>query len=560
MRIDGVYAAGDEPGTFIQMVQLRAERYRTDVVTGESRSGDGLDGEAWASSNGIVTIVDLPALEQDVRARGFLLREGWREPGVVGTLAPANACDAAAADCVVIRTPAGTPATLWFDSRTHLPLKAILDVDDGRETTIYADWRGVEGTRVAFRRTVSDQTGASVSYIARSVTFAEGAGRALARPAPRSHGRLAVGRPTRIPFVFTGGDRGHIVVPATVDGKAVQLIFDSGGANYFTPASARALGITIAGGVNIGGVGETSETGGYGTVQTLSIGTATLDDEMALVGPLPYPAIRPRAGLSVSGLTGYEFLSEFRTTIDYAAREIAFDRFGRPARPGSAIPFYSDGHSIYVEAAIDGATGLFRLDTGDGGALTVFRSFADRQNLFASGGTATRLAGGVGGWIVAREVVGRDFVLAGSHLTDIPVSISDTSAGAFSSRTLAGNLGSAILSRFTLTFDYRARTVTFLPNARLRQPFDRERTGLSLDQQRPEDIAVLSVAAGSPAAAAGVRVGDRVVAIDGRSVRDAKLGVFDLTPLRFGTVPFRLSLVRADTLLEVVVRPFDWER
>lgn len=359
-----------------------------------------------------------------------------------------------------------------------------------------------------------------------------------------------------LPFVLTGFDRGHIVVPGVVDGKAVRLIFDSGGANYFTPASARRLGLSVGGGVNIGGVGENSESGGFARLAGIAIGDATLVNQAALVGPLPYPALRPRAGLVVDGLTGYEFLSEFRITIDYTAREMVFAPFSEVPPAGKTIPFFSDGHSIYVEGSIEGVSGLFRLDTGDGGALTVFRSFAERHGLFRTGGHVTRQAGGVGGAISAREVSG-NFMLAGTGLRDVPISISDTSAGAFFSRTLAGNVGSAVLSRFTLTFDYRLRTLTLQPNVRIGANFERDRTGLSLNQSSPDAIKVLSVAPGSPAADAGLRAGDSIVSVDGRHVAADGLGIFDLTPLRFGVRRFDLGVVREGQSLDVSITPRD---
>ena len=79
----------------------------------------------------------------------------------------------------------------------------------------------------------------------------------------------------------------------------------------------------------------------------------------------------------MDGLTGFEFFAEFRTTIDYQARTITFSRFDAPWT-GIRIPFYSDGHTLYIEGAVEGHSGVFGFDTGSGATITIFPEFARR--------------------------------------------------------------------------------------------------------------------------------------------------------------------------------------
>ena len=97
------------------------------------------------------------------------------------------------------------------------------------------------------------------------------------------------------------------------------------------------------------------------------MGNAELRDEVVVVASTPWGARPGQQG--ADGSVGYEFLAEFRTTIDYPAETISFSQSEElPTSPGRrvTVPFYSDGHSIYVEAEVDSVRGLFRLDTGDG--------------------------------------------------------------------------------------------------------------------------------------------------------------------------------------------------
>jgi hypothetical protein len=222
---------------------------------------------------------------------------------------------------------------------------------------------------------------------------------------------------------------------------------------------------------------------------------------------------------------------------------------------GVTVPYASDGHSIYVKAVVNGASGWFRLDTGDGGTLSVFRVFADSHHLFQTGGLLKLSSGGVGGNLPTHEFLNQTFTLGGTTFTNIPVSVSDTHAGAFASRSLAGNLGTGVLSRFRITFDYRARTLTFLPNPNADAPFRSDRTGLSVTQNDAHQITVLSVMAGSPAQTAGVLPGDAIVSLNHLSVPDEKLGVFDLDPLRYGGKAFDLTIRRGDRTLKITIVP-----
>jgi C-terminal processing protease CtpA/Prc len=109
-----------------------------------------------------------------------------------------------------------------------------------------------------------------------------------------------------------------------------------------------------------------------------------------------------------------------------------------------------------------------------------------------------------------------------------------------------------VLSRYRLTFDFRQGTVTFVPRAGIDAPFTPDRTGMSLTQDDPSAFIVLSVVPGSSSAQAGVRGGDHIVAVDGRSVPGAGLGLLDLRKYSLGTKPFALTMKSADGTQHVV--------
>ncbi|MGI9169582.1 MAG: aspartyl protease family protein [Caulobacteraceae bacterium] len=561
--LQGVIAAGDAPGVFTLVMDHRTGHSRLIVDTGGFHEDSGFDGEIWDTQNGITTIADLPSFLLDANSDAFVARDGWWRVSETKTARTLPQRSPGAVNSVVIEVtpPHGSPLEVWLDRRSHLVTRIVAHTDGGVRTTVLSDWRTVAGVRLPFRRVQTDATGQVTALIAHSASVGGGAPcGALARPFVEDHAELAGEAPTTVPFRFTALTRGHVVVAAVVNDKAATVIFDTGAANYFEPSAAKRLGLGVGGGVNIGGVGTGSITGGFAKVRRISIGAAALSDQTVVVGALPYPAIHPRAGMDIDGLAGFEFLSKFRTTIDYGRRTLSFSRLGQPVtKAAMTLPFYSDGHDIFVDAAIEGARGLFRLDTGDGGAVTVFRAFAEREKIFQGPGRIKVSAGGVGGTLALRDFRSDRLTFAGQKFSRVPVEVSQSEAGSFASRSIAGNIGAGLLSRFRVTFDYRARTVSFEPQADAKRPFRRDRIGLQIDQSSPAAFSVLSVTPGSPAAKAGIVAKDLIVAVDGRSVAEQRLGIFDLAAPRFDIDPIALQIKRGPDLINTIVVPADYQ-
>jgi len=89
----------------------------------------------------------------------------------------------------------------------------------------------------------------------------------------------------------------------------------------------------------------------------------------------------------------------------------------------------------------------------------------------------------------------------------------------------AGILGGEILSRFRVAFDYRNDSMWLTPAPDWqKRSFLRDRAGFETDD-RGQHLEVVHVCPGSPAAATGWKVGERIVAVDGRPVGSAHRSV-----------------------------------
>ena len=173
------------------------------------------------------------------------------------------------------------------------------------------------------------------------------------------------------------------------------------------------------------GVGNGSESACLAG-RHVAIGAAELTNQHAVVAPLPYALVHESAGLELQGLVGSEFLQAFRTTFDFDALRATFEPFAGAAAatpPGAVVePFLSDGAHAYVRASVDGVSGVFLLDTGDNGDITVFRRFAERARHPARERCLHLSIGGIGGHLGFQRYRARSFALGGGTMHGPPVS------------------------------------------------------------------------------------------------------------------------------------------
>jgi hypothetical protein len=222
--------------------------------------------------------------------------------------------------------------------------------------------------------------------------------------------------------------------------------------------------------------------------------------------------------LPVSGIIGHELFRRFVVTIDYAHQRLgltlpsAFSHTG----PGTPVPLTFNGSTPALHGEVDGRPGRFDLDTGSRGGLTLSPRFAEVHRLaesYRAGHEALT------GWGVGGATRGRAFRVGVLRLggVDIARVIGELSVGArtVTDPDVAGTVGGGVLKRFNVTFDYSRSRVIFERNANDSTPDAPDRAGLWLNLAN-EAFEVADVQEESPGADAGIAVGDRILALDGR--------------------------------------------
>ncbi|WP_242918640.1 aspartyl protease family protein [Caulobacter sp. CCUG 60055] len=343
----------------------------------------------------------------------------------------------------------------------------------------------------------------------------------------------------------------HIYVDVEINGQGpFHFILDTGAVNVLTPETASRLNLALERKVEAVGTGGT-QSARETKVQTVRIGGATLRDQPFYVIDLPPAVVASRP---VDGLIGHGWLSRTPTRIDYAASKLTFYpsqgwRYGGAA---PATPLHFKGALPQVDAAVDGVSGRFTLDTGSSGSLILYPAFVDKNDLIARYRPKTEImsAVGVGGPVFSLITRAKRLDVAGVSVDGPVTFLSRAKSGAAADARTAGSFGFGVLRRFTVTLDYAKGQAFFEPNAALGEPDLADRSGLRLETA-PEGFKVTFVAVDSPGMRAGLRAGDIIRAVEG-----APAAGLDLSAMRTrlkGAVGAKIALEVAGRTAPVVV-------
>ncbi|MGH9701795.1 MAG: aspartyl protease family protein, partial [Candidatus Acidiferrales bacterium] len=325
----------------------------------------------------------------------------------------------------------------------------------------------------------------------------------------------------------------HILVPVRVNGsQPAWFFFDSGAdLSVVDAAWAKKLGLSSKGSIGISGTGEGSaELGMLSNISFALPGVVVPVKSSAAVSLAP---LLPFFGREISGIIGYDVISRFVVEIDYAGHKL---HLHDPADyhysgHGTAVLFSFLGNKplVHAKVSMEGQPpleGEYTIDTGSGSFVAFASPFVDSHHLLAAGyKTIDSPSAGIGG--ISRDVAGRltRFQIGPYILPDAIASFSRDTRGSGANRNQAGNIGGELLRRFTVVFDYSHQVMYLEPNSQFNDPYDAGMSGLSLVSAPPDFSAfrVAFILPDSPAEVAGMKVGDKVTAIDGKPVKEIPL-------------------------------------
>jgi predicted aspartyl protease len=487
----------------------------------------------------------------------------WRADrgGAVITYAGRETQGGRTLDHLVITPKGGKRFDAWFDADTHLLARIAEDQQFLHVTETYGDYRPEGGLMLA--HTIKDDPGegeggiATSSLVRASFGPAEPLSAYACPTAPPTGASIAAGAAsTTVPFRLLNN---HVYVQAYVNGKGpYTFIVDTGGHTLLSHRVVTEAGLKPVGEAVTSGAGEGHSTSGFVHFDEIAVGGVRLRDEMGFATEIYDRSIE---GFPVDGMIGFELIRRMVTQIDYGRRTITFTdpaRFqpkGAEAKTlGVAIPFVFYDHLPNVRGSIGGLPARLDIDTGSRTELGVTSPFVAAHQLRAEfrKGTSAVTGWGVGG--AARDYMVRlpSMKLGPVEVDNVAAGLSEARGGSISDPNYDGNVGSGLLKRFVVTFDY-ARQVMYLKRIEP-APADIgtfDRSGL-WNNAKSGGYEVTDVAKGSAAAEAGIEAGDVITAVDGAPARAEGLPeVRMLLRDRPAGAKVRLQVRRGETSREV---------
>ncbi|MEC3879958.1 aspartyl protease family protein [Parapedobacter sp. 10938] len=229
-------------------------------------------------------------------------------------------------------------------------------------------------------------------------------------------------------------------------------------------------------------------------------------------------------GVRVDGVIGYSLLSRYILKIDYDDQEITicsqgtikYPRGGHLLRPFiRTLPVHSAQLKDHRKIR-----SRFLLDIGAGLSLVLSKDFETDSSAIRKKRKRFPIeAHGVGGKLAMEMTLVKDFRLGPYRFRNVPTMVFEDEFNVTSYPYLGGIIGNQILKRFNLIVNYQRREIHVKPNTLYREPFEYSYSGMEL-YYIDGNITVGSIVQGSPAAVAGLKEGDIVIAIDNNANQD----------------------------------------
>lgn len=531
LHVKGRLTSDGLPGTF-ERWWAAPRRLLAVEQKGTIRQKFAVDGEtAWRTDMTSKMVAPMQGKDLEyMRSEAWFASEQWAR-GADGAhiVRGASAFNRGRAlESIVVTSPAGARKELWFDEKSGLLARISHQRDGHTWHEDVANWKLLAGRKRWTVATIGDSLfPASFQREIVDSVRAEAPAAGFAPPssqlAPTTW--LKQRGVARFPFRYRGG---HVWVRASINGSPLSdFVLDTGCTSTAVDRMwAQTYGLTFEGTMAAQGVGGYAE-GGFAHARTLRV-VGTNGDGVE-IRDLKVVALELEDDLSSAdwhksaGLLGYDFLGRFVVELDFDRQMVTLHEPStfRYAGAGAALPMTLYANIPTVEVTLNGiCRGTFIVDVGNATVLSVHSKQVERCGLlggWSRGKTVRHWVGGIGGSF-PETVCRLDSVRVGPFAWHQPIAgLTLHTWGIVGSTEIQGNLGTSVLERFKCTFDYARGTLWLEPGSKFAGRDGFNRSGLWVAQWAGA-VVVAAVVDGSPAQEAGLKVRDRLRAVNGVAI------------------------------------------
>ena len=286
--------------------------------------------------------------------------------------------------------------------------------------------------------------------------------------------------------------------------------------------------------------------------------TYTVDEKEYQSHISPIIQLKPILGDYADGILGIDNMGGKMIAIDYVGEQIGFrDQLDDTAR-FTSIPIRYENNRIFLPPAVtvrEGKTiqGEALMDLGSGGSVSLTSNVAKQYTLNEISPLLhyTCLHGGIGGESSGCDFRANNVTIGPFSLDSVTMNFSNNTGGALSSKEYVATIGNEIWERFDMIIDFSGEHLYLRPNSKFEAPFESPVRGFSCtDRSKTLGYWVVNALyTQSNAEKAGLRKGDHITAVNGRSVKE--ISFEERQTLFDGLSGVALTIQRGDTLQDI---------
>jgi len=309
-----------------------------------------------------------------------------------------------------------------------------------------------------------------------------------------------------------------VLVPVRVNGRDLSFLLDTGSEHS-------AIDANVASSLNLGQVADVEVLKNYRTqpatadqTTRLEIGGLAFDGKVLTV--LNLASVAHALGSTVDGVVGNDILQGFTFTLNYSREELVTGRLAELGDTGVPLQLRRSGDEFFIPLHLMSLYEDLLLDTGTNSTNLSWGTWQQLSRAWTPDSTIDGVTRAGFPAPPAFLVCVPDMRLGEIEVRDQAVRVQrPVNAGAFSVAGFGGTMGSEFLRQFKVTFDLKHDEIFLKKDPRSKpDPYRYVTVGIQFARNDQGTYTVMSVWKNSPADQAGIRLGDRIRAINGESV------------------------------------------